>query len=90
MDQPSHIFGNNFFQASGKGRIRIKKTILLAANRISPCDLSDDDRQGYLDVVNGQFSVSWQPGAPPAAVAGNTPGCSDGVAGRRSERGFAP
>lgn len=53
MDQPSHIFGNNFFLASGKGRIRIKKTILLAANRISPCDLSDDDRQGYLDVVNG-------------------------------------
>lgn len=46
-------FGNNFFQASGKGRIRIKKAILLAANRISPSDLSDDDRQGYLDVVNG-------------------------------------
>ncbi len=52
LDHSSKLdFGDNFFQASGKGRVRIRNTILLAAKRITPSDLSAADRQGYLNVV---------------------------------------
>lgn len=44
-------FAGDFFQASGKGRVRVKNCILLAAGRISEGGLPDADRQTYLDLV---------------------------------------
>ena len=44
-------YANDFFQASGKGRVRVRNTILLAAGRISTGDLLDADRESYLDLV---------------------------------------
>ena len=44
-------FGDNFFQASGKGRVRVRNSILLAAGRITEGDLADADKQGYLNLV---------------------------------------
>lgn len=45
-------FANDFFQASGKGRVRVKNAILLAAGRITEGDLSDSDRQVYLNLIS--------------------------------------
>jgi DNA phosphorothioation-associated DGQHR protein 1 len=45
-------FANDFFQASGKGRVRVKNAILLAAGKIKESDLPDADTQSYLDLVD--------------------------------------
>jgi DNA phosphorothioation-associated DGQHR protein 1 len=44
-------FADNFFQASGKGRVRVKNTILLKGGWIEPGELSDADRSNYLSIV---------------------------------------
>lgn len=44
-------FARDFFQASGKGRVRVKNAILLAAGKLPESDLSDADRQTYLELT---------------------------------------
>lgn len=43
-------FSNSFYQASGKGRVRVKYTLLLLAGLVSEDQLPDSDRQGYVDI----------------------------------------
>lgn len=45
-------FAGQFFQASGKGRVRVKNVILYRAGLISDSGLPDSDRAEYLGIVN--------------------------------------
>lgn len=44
-------FGDQFFQASGKGRVRVKNVILYAANLITESDLPTADRNNYTAIL---------------------------------------
>jgi DNA phosphorothioation-associated DGQHR protein 1 len=44
-------FGKDFFQASGKGRVRIKNCILLKAGLTSESSLPVTDKQAYMDLM---------------------------------------
>ena len=46
-------FSNAFYQASGRGRVRVKNTILLKAGRITSNQVSDSDREAYQEIVGG-------------------------------------
>jgi DNA phosphorothioation-associated DGQHR protein 1 len=43
-------FSNPFYQASGKGRVRVKYTLLFLAGLVSEEQLPDGDRQGYAEI----------------------------------------
>jgi DNA phosphorothioation-associated DGQHR protein 1 len=43
-------FANPFYQAGGKGRVRIKNTLLLFSGLIVESDLPDADRDGYREI----------------------------------------
>jgi len=43
-------FSDGFFQASGKGRVRVKNTLLFAGGVIAEADLPEGDRSEYLRV----------------------------------------
>ena len=45
-------FSDNFFQASGQGRVRIRNAIKRAANLIADVDLPENDREQYLRFLN--------------------------------------
>lgn len=49
-------FGAQFFQASGKGRVRVKNVILHSAGLITDGDLSDGDRADYLQLIHARQS----------------------------------
>lgn len=54
LEKSKHLdFSNNFYQASGKGRVRVKNSILLAGGWIDPGELSDIDRSSYLSAIAG-------------------------------------
>lgn len=44
-------YASDFFQASGKGRVRMKNAILLVAGRVSEGDLPDIDRESYRAIT---------------------------------------
>jgi hypothetical protein len=61
-------FGGDFFQASGKGRIRVKNVILRAAGLIDDADLPALDRFGYLEILKGignRSEEGWSNGVKP-------------------------
>lgn len=45
-------FADQFFQASGKGRVRVRNLILYRAGLITEADLSEADREGYIKMAN--------------------------------------
>ncbi len=45
-------FANEFFQASGKGKVRVKNVILLRAGLIGEADLADADRPAYIELAS--------------------------------------
>lgn len=53
LEQSKHLnFCDNFYQASGKGRVRVRNSILLAGGWIDPSELSDADRSSYMAIVD--------------------------------------
>ncbi|MGA2178632.1 MAG: hypothetical protein ABSH15_03510 [Verrucomicrobiota bacterium] len=44
-------FSDTFYQASGKGRVRVKNTLLLYADLISLSDISGTDRDLYPELL---------------------------------------
>lgn len=48
-------FSHSFYQASGKGRVRIKNTLLLLGGLITAEELPEGDRDGYLEIQH-QYS----------------------------------
>jgi len=44
-------FSDQFFQASGKGRVRVKNVILRIANLITDGDLTESDRANYVQLI---------------------------------------
>lgn len=51
-------FGGDFFQASGKGRVRVKNVILRVAGLLSDADLPASDRPRYLEILGGAGATS--------------------------------
>jgi hypothetical protein len=43
-------FSNPLYQASGKGRVRIKNTLLLFGGLVSPTQLPEGDQAGYAEI----------------------------------------
>jgi hypothetical protein len=50
-------FADPFYQASGKGRVHVKNTILLFSGKISALDLPEQDRDQYLAVRSRYTAV---------------------------------
>jgi hypothetical protein len=44
-------FSDPFYQASGKGRVRVKNTLLLYADLITLGDVSETDRNLFLQLL---------------------------------------
>ncbi|MCI0622787.1 MAG: hypothetical protein L0387_14190 [Acidobacteria bacterium] len=44
-------FGDAAYQASGKGRVRVKNTVLLYASMLTPDQLPEPDRDLYLELL---------------------------------------
>jgi hypothetical protein len=54
LRKAGHIdFSIDFYQASGKGRVRIKHSLALAMGLEAPGDLPESDRDQYISIVQG-------------------------------------
>lgn len=54
-------FSDSFYQASGKGRVRVKNTLLLYADLISADDISGPERDLYIQLLQRFPKVAAHP-----------------------------